>query len=182
VREAGDEFHRSILPHHCLVKNETVVISRKQLQGDVEEAVGGGLFGPILGAELVLGMPSKALLAMPVHDLCCVLCIARKARVFDFLKTWIARHLHGREEHKIKLEDVIEQHPTITKKNHVTRLLCLGRLSAICQMEHGCLMRSCEFDASLALAVTRPQSTFCMGSTHQNGREMQMLAFAFGRA
>jgi hypothetical protein len=117
VREAGDEFHRSILPHHCLVKNETVVISRKQLQGDVEEAVGGGLFGPILGAELVLGMPSKALLAMPVHDLCCVLCIARKARVFDFLKTWIVRHLHGREEHKIKLEDVIEQHPTITKKN-----------------------------------------------------------------
>jgi hypothetical protein len=83
-RDAGNEFHCSILLHHCHVKNKTIVISRKQLQGDIDEAVGGSLFGPISGAELVLGMPSEALSAMPVHDLCCVLRIAQKAKVLDF--------------------------------------------------------------------------------------------------
>jgi hypothetical protein len=41
-READNEFHRSILLDHCLVKSKTVAISRRQLQGDIDEAVGGG--------------------------------------------------------------------------------------------------------------------------------------------
>jgi hypothetical protein len=79
-----------------------------------------GSFGPISGADVLLGLPSKATTSMPVHALCC---IARKARVFDFLKTWIARFLDGGEEHKTKLEKIIEHSPNIAKKPRATRIV-----------------------------------------------------------
>jgi hypothetical protein len=139
-----EEHHRAILLRHCFEKHPGVVIKRKDLIGlEVAPSVGGCLFGKITGEELLIALPSEALTKMMVHTLCSVIRIARKEEVYAHLQKKIGLYLNtdGNQKAKAKakakalLDGSLKHSPNTNKKCHVTKLLFLARLSAVCRME-----------------------------------------------
>jgi hypothetical protein len=137
-----EEHHRAILPRHCFEKHPGVVIKRKDLIGlEATPSVGGCLFRKIAGEELLIALPSEALTKMTVHALCSIIRIAREEEVHAHLQKKIGLCLNtdGNQKAKAKaqglLDGSLKHSPNANKKCHVTKLLFLARLSAVCCME-----------------------------------------------
>jgi hypothetical protein len=103
------------------------------------------LFGKITGEELAIALPSEALTKMTVHALCSIIRIARKEEVHAHLQKKIGLCLNadGNQKAKAKasLDGSLKHSPNTNKKCHVTKLLFLARLSAVCRMETSCVSK-----------------------------------------
>jgi hypothetical protein len=78
---------------------------------------------------------------MTVHTFCSVIRIARKEEVYVHLQKKIGLYLNQKAKAKALLDRSLKHSPNINKKCHVTKLLFLARLSAVCRMETSCVSK-----------------------------------------